>query len=143
MIGDSASTLGLKQRNRKVKNKSRALISGIQQSYFYSKKLWQSDIGIEDLTFATYLVESMISKWYFYSKNLVVRNSNQILHQRNLQEIQELDTIDLFNELAIETETAIIKNTFFRFKARFSKMVNTTMVANTDYPANWGFRSSI
>ena len=37
MIGDSASTLGLKQRNRKVKNKSRALISGIQQSYFYSK----------------------------------------------------------------------------------------------------------
>ena len=111
MIGDSASTLGLKQRNRKVKNKSRALISGIQQSYFYSKKLWQSDIGIEDLTFATYLVESMISKWYFYSKNLVVRNSNQILHQRNLQEIQELDTIDLFNELAIETETAIIKKT--------------------------------
>jgi hypothetical protein len=119
-IGDSASTLGLKQRNRKVKNKSRALISGIQQrsaekkssaSYFYSKKLWQSDIGIEDLTFATYLVESMISKWYFYSKNLVVRNSNQILHQRNLQEIQELDTIDLFNELAIEMETAIIKKT--------------------------------
>ena len=112
--------LELEQKNSNTKKKASAFISGIQQrssehkhstSSIYSKKLWQSDIGIEDLTFATYLVESMISKWYFYSKNLVVRNSNQILHQRNLQEIQELDTIDLFNELATETETEIIRKT--------------------------------
>ena len=76
-----------------------------------SKRLWQSDIGIEDLNFATSLVESMISKWYFYSKNLTIRNSNQIFYHRNLQEISELDTIGLFNQLAIETETGIIKKT--------------------------------
>jgi hypothetical protein len=74
-----------------------------------SKRLWQSDIGTEDLNFATSLVESMISKWYFYSKNLAIRNSNQIFYHRNLQEISELDTIDLFNQLAIEIETGIIK----------------------------------
>ena len=74
-----------------------------------SKRLWQSDIGTEDLNFATSLVESMISKWYFYSKNLAIRNSNQIFYHRNLQEISEVDTIDLFNQLAIEIETGIIK----------------------------------
>ena len=110
-IRENISTLGLEEKNLNSETKSLSLISETEQSFFSSKKLWQSDIGIGDLTFATYLVESMISKWYFYSKNLVVRNSNQILYQRNLQEIQELDTIDLFNDLAIETETAVIKKT--------------------------------
>ena len=78
---------------------------------FSSNKPWQSDIGIEDLNFATSLVQSMISQWYFYSKDLVVRKSNPIFSQRNLQEIQELDTLELFNQLAIETETEIIQKT--------------------------------
>ena len=111
MIVKKTSTFRVEQSNRTTENKSLDHLLERQQPLFHSKKLWQSDIGIEDLNFATYLVESMISQWYFYSKNLVVRNSNQIFHQRNLQEIQDLDTIDLFNELAIETETTILKKT--------------------------------
>jgi ATP-dependent Zn protease len=88
-------------------------ISETQKLAFDSKKLWQSDIGSEDLNFATSLVQSMINKWYFYSKDLVVRRSNQIVSERNRQEIQELDTIDLLNQVAIKNETEIIQKTRF------------------------------
>ena len=87
--------------------------SGVNQDLVISKHLWQSDIGIEDLSFATYLVELMITKWYFYSKNLVTRNANQIFSHRNAQEFKEVSTVDLFHELAIRPESKIIKRTRF------------------------------
>ena len=110
--GKAAEFLILSMRSPEKKS-SAYNISETQKFLFTSKKLWQSDIGSEDLNFATSLVQSMINKWYFYSKNLVVRRSNQIFSQRNLQEIQELDTIDLLNQLAIKTETEMIQKTRF------------------------------
>ena len=111
LYAGKAAELLILSNNVNTSNKASFISSKPQKSLFETKELYQSDIGIGDLNFATYLVESMISKWYFYSKNLVVRKSNQILHQRNLQEIQELDTLDFFNKLAIDTETGIIRKT--------------------------------
>ena len=105
------SQVALSRRNQRSQSAVVFQTKLSQKINLESKRLWQSDIGIEDLNFATSLVESMISKWYFYSKNLTIRNSNQIFYHRNLQEISELDTMGLFNQLTIETETGIIKKT--------------------------------
>lgn len=76
-----------------------------------NNKQWQSDIGVEDLTLATSLAHSMITKWYFYSKSLIINNTNFIASRRNIQEIAELDTIHLISGLTNEIETRAIKKT--------------------------------
>jgi len=93
--------------SKSAKSSSVVVLPGTATAVPGSNKPWQSDIGIEDLNFATSLVQSMISQWYFYSKDLVVRKSNPIFSQRNLQEIKELYTLELFNHYAIEADTAI------------------------------------
>ena len=77
----------------------------VQKQAFNSLTFEQSDLGIEDLSFATSLAQLMISKWYFYSRNLIVPQSSELLPHQNEDEIPELEKTDLFNYLAIQNET--------------------------------------
>ena len=78
---------------------------------------WQSDLGLEELNFASSLAYSMIDKWYFYSKNIATRKLNKIFINRNLQEFQETEIFDLFKQIAYENELGInneIKSSSFQ-----------------------------
>lgn len=77
----------------------------VQKQAFNSLTFEQSDLGIEDLSFATSLAQLMISKWYFYSRNLIAPQSSELLPHQNEDEIPELEKTDLFNYLAIQNET--------------------------------------
>ena len=85
------------------------LYSQAQKQAFNPLTVEQSDLGIQDLSFATSLAQLMISKWYFYSKNLVIRQSSEIFSHRNWQEMSEIEKADLFGQIAIENES--IQNT--------------------------------
>ena len=70
---------------------------------------WQSDLGVEDLAFATSLMGAMINKWYFYSKDVVIRRSTQIISAHS--ENQDLDSLELIKQLAINTENELAQRT--------------------------------
>ena len=82
----------------------------VQKQAFNSLIFEQSDLGTQDLSFATSLAQLMISKWYFYSKHLVVPQSSEILIDQNEDEIPDIGKTDLFNYLAIKDETIGTKN---------------------------------
>lgn len=63
----------------------------------YSVKRWQSDLGVEDLISATFLVNLMVDKWFLYSTNLVSRKFNQILQDRNSKEFRDSEKLELLN----------------------------------------------
>ena len=85
------------------------IFSQAQKQAFNPLLFEQSDLGIQDLSFATSLAQLMISKWYFYSKNLVIQQSSEIFSHRNWQEMSEIEKADLFSQIGIEHET--IQNT--------------------------------
>ena len=67
----------------------------VETSFFY----WESNLGVEDLRTASNLIISMIENWYFYSKKLLFRKSNQITQNQNQYEIQDPLLLDLFQTL--------------------------------------------
>nr|YP_009106464.1 cell division protein [Geminella minor]AIT95240.1 cell division protein [Geminella minor] len=70
---------------------------------------WQSDIGFEDLHSATLLSYYMIDKWYFYSKNVILKKYHEIRETKNNLEISELDILDVLNQLNVETQKNIFQ----------------------------------
>nr|YP_009105873.1 cell division protein [Microthamnion kuetzingianum]AIT94677.1 cell division protein [Microthamnion kuetzingianum] len=60
--------------------------------------LWESDLNREDMRQGTLLAQSMISKWYFYSKKLSLQKWNSIITNQN-----EEDT-SFFKKLTVLTE---------------------------------------
>jgi hypothetical protein len=85
----------------------------LSDNSIYSKKskFWYSDLGIEELTFASSLAYSMINKWYFYSKNIATRKLNKLFSNQNFQEFQESDIFEFFKQIASENETEISSET--------------------------------
>nr|YP_009105144.1 cell division protein [Edaphochlorella mirabilis]AIT93733.1 cell division protein [Edaphochlorella mirabilis] len=72
---------------------------------------WQSNLGLEELYVATSLIHSMITKWYFYSKNIIGRKYIQIFEHHNYHEIKELEIFDFFHHLMDELEDKTYKET--------------------------------
>nr|YP_009105734.1 cell division protein [Neocystis brevis]AIT94395.1 cell division protein [Neocystis brevis] len=85
----------------------------LSDNSIYSKKskFWYSDLGIEELTFASSLAYSMINKWYFYSKSIATRKLNKLFNNQNFQEFQESDIFEFFKQIASENETEITSET--------------------------------
>ena len=85
----------------------------LSDNSIYSKKskFWYSDLGIEELAFASSLAYSMINKWYFYSKNIATRKLNKLFSNQNFQEFQESDIFEFFKQIASENETEISSET--------------------------------
>nr|YP_009106308.1 cell division protein [Interfilum terricola]AIT95084.1 cell division protein [Interfilum terricola] len=89
----------------KEKTKDQVQISN--QKYFknFSFSLyWQSDLGFDDLNSATFLTYFMIDKWYFYSKNIIIRKYHEILQTKNNLEIPEMDILEVLNQLTLDTQ---------------------------------------
>nr|YP_009105976.1 cell division protein [Gloeotilopsis sterilis]AIT94752.1 cell division protein [Gloeotilopsis sterilis] len=70
---------------------------------------WQSDLGFDDLNSATLLSYYMIDKWYFYSKNVIIKKYHQIIQTKNNLEISEIDILELLNQLIHETQKNIFQ----------------------------------
>ena len=109
-FGSTNSTELNKPSYKFILNENIELIYSQAQKQAFNPLLFeQSDLGIQDLSFATSLAQLMISKWYFYSKNLVIRQSSEIFSHRNWHEMSEIEKADLFSQIGIEHET--IQNT--------------------------------
>jgi ATP-dependent Zn protease len=68
---------------------------------------WYSDFGLDELSYASSLAQSMIDKWFFYSKTIAMRKFNQIAVNQNVQEIPENEIYKYLNQLARENEQEI------------------------------------
>ena len=79
------------------------LLSDENQSNSKKSKFWQSDLGGEELTFASSLAYSMINKWYFYSNNIATRKVNKLFSNQNFQEFKESDIFEFFKQIAVES----------------------------------------
>lgn len=66
---------------------------------------WQSDLGIEDISFASWLIQLMINKWYFYSKKISTQKLNQLYENSNLEQISDFGVFEFFKQLSFEMET--------------------------------------
>ena len=87
----NVTTFSKKYRNKK---------SSDTFSYF-----WQSDLGIQDVSFACWVAQLMIRKWYLYSKKIVLEKYTQLPSNSNDKQIKDEGIQELFQELSYETET--------------------------------------
>jgi ATP-dependent Zn protease len=74
---------------------------------FKKSKAWHSNLGIEELTFASSLANFMITKCYFYSKNLATHKLNKLFTNHNWKEFKEDEILEVFKQIAFESEAEI------------------------------------
>jgi ATP-dependent Zn protease len=72
---------------------------------------WQSDLGIQDISFAGWLAQLMINKWYLYSKQIAIEKLNQFQNNSNLENILDFGSLELFKQLADEIESEASRET--------------------------------
>nr|YP_009106092.1 cell division protein [Paradoxia multiseta]AIT94912.1 cell division protein [Paradoxia multiseta] len=79
----------------------------------------QSDLGIEELTFAGVVANLMISSWYLYSKRVALQRLNLSTIARNTEEIDDPVLLDLFRHLEEDQEHQVERAT--RHSQRFQQ----------------------
>lgn len=68
-------------------------------------KLNLSDFGTEDIQFAQNLLNSMVEKWYFYSKKILIQKNSDILSKYNEKEYRDTpEKIPFFNTILEDYE---------------------------------------
>jgi SpoVK/Ycf46/Vps4 family AAA+-type ATPase/uncharacterized protein with FMN-binding domain len=84
----------------------------------------QSDLGVEELTFAGLIANHMISSWYLYSKKISLQKLNLTFVSQEESEIEVDDPVllDLFRYLdnTIENETRFAGRASFTYQQRFA-----------------------
>ncbi len=100
-------TFSLQEKTQTKKSTNHKQLSKHKQ-FFY---LWQSDLGIQDITFAGWLAQLMINKWYFYSKQVSIKKKNLLQNNSNIENIPDNGMLELFNQLSHEVESKIKKET--------------------------------
>ena len=80
------------------KNKCTILTSHQLQQFLYTG---QSDIAIQDISFASWLAELMVTKWYLYSEKISVQNFNQLEENSNIDKISHIATINFLEKKSI------------------------------------------
>ena len=73
--------------------------------------MWQSDLGSQDINLAGWLAQLMISKWYFYSKQISIKKINPLQNNLNLENIPDDGMLELFKQLSYEMETETNRET--------------------------------
>jgi hypothetical protein len=79
----------------------------------------QSDLGIEELTFAGVVANVMITSWYLYSKRVALQRLNLSTIARNTEEIDDPVLLDLFRHLEQDQEHQVERAT--RHSQRFQQ----------------------
>ena len=79
----------------------------------------QSDLGIEELTFAGVVANVMITSWYLYSKRVALQRLNLSTIARNTEEIDDPVLLDLFRHLEEDQEHQVERAT--RHSQRFQQ----------------------
>ncbi len=94
----------------KTQNKKDATLkkSSKHQQFFY---LWQSDLGLQDITFAGWLAQLMITRWYFYSKHIATTKITLLKNNSNVENISDQEMIEFLKEISSEIETEAFKKT--------------------------------
>ena len=84
----------------------------------------QSDLGVEELSFAGLMANHMINTWYLYSKKIASQKFNlaHVSQDENEIEIDDPVLLDIFRHLekAIENETRLARRTSFMYQHRFA-----------------------
>lgn len=62
-----------------------------------SLKNWDSDFGVEDLLSASFLANQMIDNWFLYSNSLSTRKYNQLLNNRNITELKDIEKLSFLS----------------------------------------------
>ena len=66
--------------------------------------LHQSDLGVEELTFAGGIANRMIDSWYLYAKKVALQKTTLADISQDIDEIEDPVLVDLFKHLAEERE---------------------------------------
>ena len=84
----------------------------------------QSDLGVEELSFAGLMANHMINTWYLYSKKIASQKFNlaHVSQDENEIAIDDPVLLDIFRHLekAIEDETRLARRTSFVYQHRFA-----------------------
>jgi SpoVK/Ycf46/Vps4 family AAA+-type ATPase len=84
----------------------------------------QSDLGVEELSFAGLIANHMINTWYLYSKRIASQKFNlaHVSQEENEIKIDDPVLLDLFRHLekTIEDETRLARRTSFVYQHRFA-----------------------
>ncbi len=100
--GKAGECLGLFATLNKQSQQTTTLSSDYLKQFLYTG---QSDIGIQDISFASWLAELMVNKWYLYSKKISVQNFNQLQENSNLEKNSYIAKIKF-----LEKKSIYIKN---------------------------------
>ena len=79
----------------------------INFSSYEKINLWQSNLGMDELSIASHLAHSLVDKWFFYSNKITLRKENQIFTNQNTIEFSKIELIDIFQQLTEEMQKLV------------------------------------
>ena len=65
---------------------------------------WHSDLGVQDISFAGWLAQLMITKWYLYTKQISIEKLNQFQNNSNVENISDSEILEVFKQLSYEIQ---------------------------------------
>ncbi len=111
--GKASEMLALSAYARAGERANTALFESLpsRQKQSQGTSISQSDLGIEELTFAGVVANVMISSWYLYSKHVGLERLNLSTIARNTEEIDDPVLLDLFRHLEEDQEHQVERAT--------------------------------
>ena len=79
----------------------------IDFSLYEKRNLCHSNLGIDELSIASNLANSLVDKWFFYSNKTTLRKENQIFTNQNILEFSKIEVVDLFQQLTEEVQNLV------------------------------------
>ena len=79
----------------------------IDFSLYEKRNLCHSNLGIDELSVASNLANSLVDKWFFYSNKTTLRKENQIFTNQNILEFSKIEVVDLFQQLTEEVQNLV------------------------------------
>ena len=79
----------------------------IDFSLYEKRNLCHSNLGIDELSVASNLANSLVDKWFFYSNKSSLRKENQIFTNQNRLEFSKIEVVDLFQQLTEEVQNLV------------------------------------
>ena len=79
----------------------------IDFSLYEKRNFCHSNLGIDELSIASNLANSLVDKWFFYSNKTTLRKENQIFTNQNILEFSKIEVVDLFQQLTEEVQNLV------------------------------------
>ena len=87
--------------------KNKEMSEKIDFSLYEKRNLCHSNLGIDELSIASNLANSLVDKWFFYSNKTTLRKENQIFTNQNILEFSKIEVVDLFQQLTEEAQNLV------------------------------------